>query len=539
MHDALTLYRERGAAALWDRTLGYMDYSMEQTMELQRRLLLDRLQTLPSSALGRRIAGDRPITSVDEFRERVPFTSYADYEEMLGQRNEAALEHRPLTWTRTSGRTANHPKWIPLGPRQMDQMNWHSVSFYILSAASERGDVRLKPNARLLNMTAPNPYTSGTCVEESSASQWPIRLFPSPESADMEFTERMAMAFRTAVTEGIDYVGGLPSVLAGIGETFGQRRAPGSILDRLKNPRAFMRMGRAAMRAKAAGRGMLPKDAFEPMGVIVGGGDSSLFRSRIKETWGRYPLEMFVSTEALLVACQAWDCTSLTFVPTLNFLEFIPDDESVGNPQDTGTPVRTVLLDELETGKNYEMVVTNFLDGVMVRYRTGDILRIVAAENRAVGVQLPQAISYGRRSDTVDLAGFVKLTEQTVWRALEEADVPYVEWTARKEVHDSAPVLHLRIEPRPGSPVTSEQAYERVNAALRRLDPSWGDLEMMAALRPLRLTYLPEGSFDRYTEAKRLAGADLGHLKPLHMNATDAAIAELTAGAPPEPVRLR
>lgn len=165
----------------------------------------------------------------------------------------------------------------------------------------------------------------------------------------------------------------------------------------------------------------------------------------------------------------------------------------------------------------------------MVRYRTGDIFRVVGAANRDLGVQLPQVISYGRRSDTVDLAGFVKLTEQTVWRAIEEADVPYVDWTARKEVHDSLPVLHLRIEPRPGSPVNAEQAYERVNAAFRRLEPDWGDLETMASLKPLRLTYLPQGAFDRYTELRRRAGADLGHLKPLHMNATDAAITELTA----------
>ena len=66
-------------------------------MDLQRRLLLERLRTLPSSELGRRIAGDREITSIDEFRERVPFTTYADYEELLGQQREDALEHRPLT----------------------------------------------------------------------------------------------------------------------------------------------------------------------------------------------------------------------------------------------------------------------------------------------------------------------------------------------------------------------------------------------------------------------------------------------------------
>lgn len=113
MHDALTLYRERGAAALWDRALGYLDYSMEQTMDLQRRELLTRLQTLPDSAIGRQVGGDRVITSVEEFRERVPFTTYADYEATLGQRREDVLEHKPFTWVRTSGRTAANPKWIP------------------------------------------------------------------------------------------------------------------------------------------------------------------------------------------------------------------------------------------------------------------------------------------------------------------------------------------------------------------------------------------------------------------------------------------
>jgi hypothetical protein len=238
---------------------------------------------------------------------------------------------------------------------------------------------------------------------------------------------------------------------------------------------------------------------------------------------------MFVSSEGLMVAIQGWDKTSMTLVPTLNFLEFIPEDELVAESNGSTSQPRTVLMDELEVGKNYEVVMTTFYDGPLMRYRTGDIFRVVASENRATGVQLPQVVSYGRQSDTVDIAGFVKLTELAVWRAIEEAEVPYVEWTARKEVEDSQPTLHVRIEPRPGSPVDSAAAQSRIDAALKRLEPDWADLETMAGLKPLRVTYLPSGSFDRYVEVRRRAGADLGQLKPLHMNASDTAIMELTS----------
>jgi len=52
----------------------------------------------------------------------------------------------------------------------------------------------------------------------------------------------------------------------------------------------------------------------------------------------------------------------------------------------------------------------------------------------------------------MEIAGFVRLTEQTVWRAIEEAGVRNIDWTARKEIVDSQPVIHVRLEPRPDCP---------------------------------------------------------------------------------------
>ena len=38
------------------------------------------------------------------------------------------------------------------------------------------------------------------------------------------------------------------------------------------------------------------------------------------------------------------------------------------------------------------------------------------------------------------------------------------------------------------------------------------------------MTFLPGGSFEGYTEQRVREGADLGHMKPQHMNAPDRAI---------------
>ncbi|HEY8491652.1 MAG TPA: GH3 auxin-responsive promoter, partial [Dehalococcoidia bacterium] len=116
----------------------------------------------------------------------------------------------------------------------------------------------------------------------------------------------------------------------------------------------------------------------------------------------------------------------------------------------------------------------------------------------------------------------------------EEAGVSHVDWTARKEVEGNTPVLHLRLEPAPGLPFGEEEAGRRIHQALRRLDQGWADMEDMAGLRPLRVTFLPAGSFDRYTARKVAEGAELAHLKPVHMNATDAVITALQDTRPVE-----
>ena len=105
MDDALRLFRERGPAALWERTLGFLDYDLEQAMKVQRAGMEATLAWLPTTPLGRQILGEHPPRTIEEFRERVPITGYDPYESTLGQKDNASIGGAPVSWIRTSGRT--------------------------------------------------------------------------------------------------------------------------------------------------------------------------------------------------------------------------------------------------------------------------------------------------------------------------------------------------------------------------------------------------------------------------------------------------
>lgn len=534
MFEAWTFYEERGAQALWDRCLGYETMGVERAMALQHRLLEEHLAGFTAGMLGQYLLRSASPTNYRELVEAIPLTEYEYYGDTLGERREDLLAAPPRAWTQTSGRTTGKHRLYPLSAAAFEAGKWPMLGVMIASMADEPGQVRMRRDDRILNMTAPPPYASGTMFR-SVEEAWPFRFLPesTAENDELPFDVRSALAFSSAVTQGIDLAVSLSSVLAAIGQSFASRRPPGSILSRLRNPRAARRMAGAAIRARVAGRQMYPRDAWSLRGLLTGGMDSSLFRDRIHEYWGRYPLELLASTEGGVIAAQSWDYSSLTLIPTLNFFEFVSEDELGKESESPGYAPRTVLLDGVEAGKNYELVITNLHGGPLLRYRTGDILRVTSLSNSATGGNLPQIVHYARRTELLEIGAFVRLTEQQVWKAIEQAGVPYVDWTVRKEVEGNDPVLHLRLEPASTAAIPSEEARARINHELGLIEADWADMASIAGLDPLRVTYLPSGTFDRYAQRKQSEGADLAHLKPVHVNPSAEVIEGLLAAGVP------
>jgi len=276
---------------------------------------------------------------------------------------------------------------------------------------------------------------------------------------------------------------------------------------------------------------MMPKDLWSLRLISSVGADCTVYKNRIKELWGRTPLEVYGNSETAVIATQTWDYDGMVFFPNLNFLEFIPEEEHFKWQLDKNYWPETVLLDEVKPGHNYELIITNFHGGVMTRYRIGDMLRITSLRNERLGINLPQMVFERRADDLIDL-GFMRLTERVIWQSIENSGIPYRDWIAQKEIGE-IPRLHLYIELDNNYVTTSEEVATAVYKEIKNVDDGlyvYKDLpvlEKLIGFRPIEVTLLPAGIFAQYKERRRSEGADIAHLKPPHINPADEVLAML------------
>jgi len=319
-------------------------------------------------------------------------------------------------------------------------------------------------------------------------------------------------------------------VLSTVGAKFSQSANTIDIRPYLSHPKALMRLTAGIIRSRLAKRKMLPKDLWKVKGIVTSGLDSSIYREKIKEFWGRYPLDIYSSTEGGVIATQTWDYSGMSFIPTMNFFEFIPEKEHLKWRNDRKYQPKTVLLDEVNAGECYEIVITSLRGGALIRYRLGDMIRISALKNEALGVNIPQMVFERRADDLLDFAA-IRLNEKAIWQAIERTGVSYEDWVAYKNPGDM--VLNILLEQKNGNPVNKPE-FEKVlfdqilmtdkdvYASLKEQD----DLNNMIKFK-MNLTLLPQGTFSSYSALKKAEGFDLAHLKPPHINPSQKVLASL------------
>lgn len=532
MPTAAELLRQGRKQELWQRCCGFIDLSLEEFMVIQRRLLLEQIELLKNCELGRKVMRGAMPTSVDEFREKVPLTTYADYAPYLPEKREDVLPMPPAAWLRTSGRSSQYSyKWVPTTRRLAEEMAPTLLAIFIFATCKERGDFFIRENEKFLYLLAPPPYASGSWARWG-AQEFPFTYMPPLDEAEkMSFEERIQKGFKLALKEGTAIIFGVSSVLVAVGQQFsGARSGKGfNIMSFLSQPRIFLRLGKAFLKSKLARRPMLPRDVWSLKGLVATGTDAAVYREKIKQMWGRYPLELYACTENLVIAMQTWDYEGMTFIPYCNFLEFIPEAEHRRAKADPSYQPYTVLLDEVKPGENYEIVCTSFHGGPFIRYRLGDIIRITSLRNEKLNIDIPQMEFYSRADDVLDFST-TSFTEKTIWQAIEDSGLDYVDWVARKEIEET-PVLHLYLETREDSHGREEELVATIDRQLKIVQEDYAHLDQEFRSTLLKLTLLPSGAFQEYISRQRAAGAELAHLKPPHINPSDSMIEALLGGS--------
>jgi len=538
MTKPLDLLRQGRKEELWQMCCGFINLSLEEFMAIQKRLLLEEIELLKRSELGKRVMRGAMPETVEEFREQVPLTTYSDYLPELVEKREDVLPTKPAIWVHNIGWPGKyHVKQMPFSERFLHEFERVAAGVGLISSCDHKGNCLLKEHLKVL-LTMGSRYYGLGFMAFLIQQALDYDLLPS-NTEEISFQERMEAGFKEALSRGLGSCGGLPSVLVYVGEMFRQGIIDIDARFLLSHPKASARLIKGLTRSKLAHRPMLPKDLWSLKTIIIGGVDSAIFGKRVEELWGRKPLEIYAGTEAGIYATQTWDYEGMTFIPNLNFFEFIPERELFKWQLDHSYQPKTILLDEVKADEKYEIVITNLHGGIMTRYRPGDMVRITSLRNEKLNIDIPQMVFEKRVDELIIMFGVGHLTEKLIGEAIENTGIPYVNWTARKEVIDGKPALQIYLELE-GNYLASEQSVAAsVYHELEKLDSVYhfnlqkyvyGDAISFLGLRPVAVTFLPQGAFSNYISQRQAEGADLGTIKPPHINPSDEVLSLL--GAP-------
>jgi len=509
---------------LWQRYCGFLDLSIDEFMDIQRGLLMDEIDRVASSTLGKKIMDNQKPKSVEEFRSMVPLTTYEDYEPYLSERQENALVIEPTMWCHSAGR-GGHFKWIPHSSESVEKAIRSYIGCIIMATCSKKGEINIGPGLRTLAVLAPAPYTSGSIIF-ALTQHFSVRMMPPFEGTQtMDFGDKIRMGFRMALKDGVDFIGSLASIMVKMGEQFSEQARGVKFSLSMLHPKIASRLLRAWLRSKKEKRTLLPKDLWQPKGILVSGVDAAIYRDEVAYYWGSTPYEIYGGTEAFVYAMQAWTKKGMFFLPDMVFFEFIPYEELLKLQDDKDYQPSTVLLDEVEEGQSYEVVITHFYGMPLLRYRLNDLIKVIAKGDKGTGIKLPQIAFQRRVGEVIDLAGLARLDEKTIWQAIANSGIKYNDWVAFKEYAQNQVFLRLFLELRGEGEATDIE--KMIDEQLKIVDTDYKDIDAYLKLQPVRVTLLLPGTFERYTEERKGEGADLAHLKPTHVNPPETIIKRL------------
>lgn len=496
---------------LWKEYCGFLDMTLEEYMTVQRRLVMEQIGIWSQCELGRRFCKQGTPRNLEEFRSQVPLTTYADYADLLLRKDDGCLPEKPMLWIQTTWEGGMHPmKVAPYSSGMLDTYKRNMMACFILATGKGRGDFDISVTDHMLYALAPLPFATGLMPlllkDEIDIEYLP----PVKEAAAMSFKERNVRGFKLGMKKGIEYFFGLGSVTYYISQSVRalDQGSADSKLKKLKScsPEMLLRYLRGKQACKKEKRELLPKDLFRLKGFMCAGTDNWCYKDDLEHMWGIRPMEIFAGTEPTCIGTETWSRNGMYFFPDACFYEFIPESEMLRSRDDPDYQPRTVLMDQVAAGEKYELVITVLKGGAFVRYRVGDVYRCMGVENQEEQIRIPRFAYIDRVPDVIDIAGFTRITENSIRHSIALSGLPVKDWFARKEyTENKRPQLHLYVEMErmalSGTAVSVEILRQQLGIYFKYLDSDYQDLQKILGVDPLNITLVRCGTFAAYAQS--------------------------------------
>lgn len=231
----------------------------------------------------------------------------------------------------------------------------------------------------------------------------------------------------------------------------------------------------------------------------------------------------YVASESTVAAQIKEGEESCMLLPYSGFYEFIPVGDSLveetsgvsrSSAEETSGVSRPLLMDQLEVGHEYELVITN-LSG-FYRYRIGDVIRVTGFHNKC-----PMIVFSYRKNQIVSMYG-EKITEAVMQNAItqlsDESDTGILEYSVYpdKDTDPGHYIVLLESDKEIG-PDKWQHYSEILDRKLCELHDSYRQKIEQKMVLPLEVRFVQPQTYALYRDLKVMDGASPNQIKPLHV----------------------
>lgn len=500
--------KKKEVDSLWEEYCGFLDLELADVMRIQKRLLLEQIQLLGQSRLGKKIFKGRNIQTIEEFRKYVPLTTYEDYADTLLTHRSSDLPSQPAVWIETTWEGGRHPvKTAPYSSEMLTTFRNNTLACLMLASSCGRGDFSIATYDKVLYGVAPLPYATGL-LPHLLQDEIALNVLPPVKVAQsLSFKERNVAGFKMGMKQGLDIFFALSAVAYYISMALNDAKTNSSGMKSMLGvkPKMALRMMQAHYQCEKEGRMLMPADLFKLKALIVAGTDSRYYKDKLEELWGIRPLEIFAGTEPTCIASESWAKNGLYFFPDSCFYEFVPEKEMMMRIKDSNYQPKTYLMDEISVGETYELVITVFKGGAFVRYLSGDCYRCIAREDVTNQIALPRFEYVDRIPTIIDIAGFTRISEKSIQDVIDLSKLSIERWIALKEYDEKwRPYMHIIVEMKKESLDTDALSVrllkEHLQAYFTYFDSDYDDLQKMLGIDPLKVSVVRCNTFAQYEQ---------------------------------------
>lgn len=524
-----------------------LDQMAENPMKENEKLLLEILDKNKDTEYGRKY-GFADIHSAEEYRKRVPVSIYDDYAGYILRMSEKGEENlitsgKVVHYNKSSG-TVGNPKRIPLTEEAFQIFQKYNGPYRAGLIAKELGEEWIDGRDLMVAESTAEQHFTKSGVTYGALSVKMIgeyrpylelaytspdeAIFPEAETNTRYLHARFGLQDRELTNISANFLGYLLEILRYMEQNWEMLVddiEQGTIHPSIKmsdEVRESLMKKIRPMQERAQELREIFRQGFEEPIVPklwpraqfltgVGSGGFKVYADKIKEKYmgekiARYFTGINASEGMISVPFELNNEKSVP-VPDSMFYEFLPVDAG----DDFS---RIVTMDGVETGKEYEIIITN--RSGFCRYRMRDAVRITGWYKK-----LPIMEFLSRIDQTVSVMG-EKTTEVALRAAAEDtaAQLKFemIDFSVYPDVNNVPPryVYFMEIDKLQEGLKAKEIRFV-LERNLAKANPSMGDKVAKGICAPTKLNILEPETYSLYRDLMVMKGAVATQIKPVRV----------------------